>query len=239
MAGRKRRELQADDQRWMITFSDLVTLMLTFFVLTLSMSSLDGGRLEKTFGRGGAATHGGTALVNLTPQSAQHTDWGGGSKDERAARAALEETVEEEVGDLGLETALDVREDGRGVVLTLQADTAFGIGDATIGAAGRENLMALVAVLRRPGILIEIEGHTDATVSRSWTYRDNWELSIARAVAVARLLAEAGINPATLAVAGYGSSRPRVIGRPGDVGHLNRRVELVLKPHQPIADIHF
>jgi chemotaxis protein MotB len=238
MASRKRRDPPVDGQRWMVTFSDLVTLMLTFFVLTLSMSSLDGGQLQKTFGHGGAAIHGGTALINLVPQSGQHTDWGGGSEDERAARAALEEVVADEIGDLGLASTLDVREDARGVVLTLKADTTFAVGDATISAAGREALGALVAVLRRPGILIEIEGHTDATVSRSWTYRDNWELSIARAAAVAGFLEEAGINPATLAVAGYGSSRPRVKGRPRDVGHLNRRVELVLKLDRQVQDIH-
>jgi chemotaxis protein MotB len=238
MTSRKRRDPPVDGQRWMVTFSDLVTLMLTFFVLTLSMSSLDGGQLRNTFGRGGSATHGGTALVNLRPQSAEHTDWGGGGEEERVARAALEDAVADEIGDLGLASALDVREDGRGVVLTLKADTTFGVGDATISAAGRESLGALVAVLRRPGILIEIEGHTDATVSRSWTYRDNWELSIARAAAVARFLEDAGINPATLAVTGYGSSRPRVVGRPRDVGHFNRRVELVLKPDHPVEDIH-
>ena len=238
MAGRKRQDEPIDSQRWMVTFSDLVTLMLTFFVLTLSMSSLDGGKLKKTFSRGDAEIHGGTALVNLTPQSGSHTDWGGGGDEERAVRTALEEAVADEIGDLGLERALDVREDGRGAVLTLAADTTFKVGDATITATGRETLGALVAVLRRPGILIEVEGHTDATVSRSWTYRDNWELSIARASAVARFLADAGINPATLAVAGYGSSRPRVIGRPRDVGQFNRRVELVLKPDRQVEDIH-
>jgi chemotaxis protein MotB len=226
-----------DSQRWMVTFSDLVTLMLTFFVLIMSMSSLDGGRLEKTFSSGGTASHGGMALVNMAPTSPPHTDWGGGTEEDRIARLALEETVDQEVGDLGLETVLDVRDNGRGVVLTLKADTTFRVGDATISAAGREALRALVDVLRRPGILLEIAGHTDASVSRSWTYRDNWELSVARAAAVARVLEEAGINPATLTVTGYGSSRPRVVGRPSAVGHLNRRVEIVLKLADPSADI--
>jgi chemotaxis protein MotB len=226
-----------DNQRWMVTFSDLITLMLTFFVLILSMSSLDDGKLEETFASDDDR-HGGAALINFTAEPAPHAGWGGGTEEQRMARAALEEVVEDQVGDLGLETALDVREDGRGVVLTLKSDVVFGLGDASMSAAGRETLRALVTVLRRPDILIEIEGHTDATVSRSWDYGNNWELSVARAAAVARCLEEAGINPATLAVAGYGSSRPRVTGRPRDVGHLNRRVELVLRLDHQVQDIH-
>jgi len=238
MARTKRHQSKVDSQRWMVTFSDLVTLLLTFFVLTLSMSSMDGGRLQRAFGHSDLNGGGGTALVNLAPQATQtRPGWGGGSEEPVIELRALEASVEEEVGDLGLETAVDVREERRGVVLTLRGDVLFATGEAKILAAGREVLAGLLPVLRRPSMLLEIEGHTDAMVSRSWTYRDNWDLSIARATAVARFFEEAGVNPARLAVAGYGASRPRAVGPPRDVGHLNRRVELVLNIDHRVEDI--
>jgi chemotaxis protein MotB len=224
----------------MVTFSDLVTLLLTFFVLTLSMSSMDGGRIQRAFGQSDRNGGGGAALVDLAPQSAKRQPgWGGGGQEQLIELRALEESVEEEVGDLGLETAVDVREERRGVVLTLEGDVFFATGEAKIRPAGRAVLERLLSVLRRPSMLLEIEGHTDATVSRSWTYRDNWDLSIARATAVARFFADAGVNPARLTVAGYGASRPRAIGPPRDVGHLNRRVELILKVDRRVEDIRF
>jgi len=240
MARTKRHQSTVDGQRWMVTFSDLVTLLLTFFVLTLSMSSMDGGRIQKAFGSSDLNGGGGAALVNLEPQAAkERPGWGGGSDEQVIELRALEESVEEEVGDLGLETAVDVREERRGVVLTLQGDVLFATGEAKIRPPGREALGRLLPVLRRPSILLSIEGHTDATVSRSWTYRDNWDLSIARATAVARFFDEAGVNPARLAVAGYGASRPRAVGPPRDVGHLNRRVELILNVDHRVEDIRF
>jgi len=240
MARTERHTSTVDSQRWMVTFSDLVTLLLTFFVLTLSMSAMDGGRIQRAFGHSVSGDGGGTALVNLAPQSTKaRPGWGGGSEEQVIELRALEESVDEEIGDLGLETAVDVREERRGVVLTLQGDVLFATGEAKIRAPGREVLKGLLPVLRRRSMLLSIEGHTDATVSRSWTYRDNWDLSIARATSVARFFNEAGINPARLAVVGYGASRPRVVGTPREVGHLNRRVELILNVDHRVEDIRF
>jgi chemotaxis protein MotB len=236
----KRHQATVDSQRWMVTFSDLVTLLLTFFVLTLSMSSMDGGRLQRAFGRSDLNGEGGAALVNLEPQAEKkQPGWGGGGEQEVIELRALEESVAEEIGDLGLETAVDVRDKRRGVVLTLEGDILFATGKAELRAPGREVLERLLPVLRRASVLMSIEGHTDAMVSRSWTYRDNWDLSVARATTVARFFEDAGINPARLAVAGYGASRPRAIGPPRDVGYLNRRVELVLSIDHRVEDIRF
>ncbi|RMF87162.1 MAG: hypothetical protein D6739_02150 [Nitrospirae bacterium] len=154
-----------------------------------------------------------------------------------AALAGVVEEVSGGLADLGLEETIEVRETERGVVMTLPGDLLFATGSARVSAGGRRLLGALLPLLQRPGLEVSVEGHTDAALSRSFGYADNWALSLARAVAVARLLERGGVSPARLAVVGYGSSRPRVAGRPEHVGRYNRRVELVLRPEPDLEDI--
>ncbi len=242
MAGDKRRGIEVDGQRWMVTFSDLITLLLTFFVLNLAMSSMEGGALEETFGtRSNGAAGGGSALVNLTDEPGQ-AGFGGGQEAADVPVATGDgsgvlEAVADGVSDLGLDETIEVRESGRGLYLTLPGDLLFSVGSARLSGGGEKTLRALVPLLQRPGLEVSVEGHTDGTVSRSWSYRDNWDLSLARAVAVATVLEAGGINPARLSVAGYGSARPRVAGRPAEVGQYNRRVELLLHLDHPVHDI--
>jgi len=226
----------------MVTFSDLITLLLTFFVLNLAMSSMDGGTLQDTFGGDpNGAAGGGSAVINLADERGQAGSGGG----QEVADALVEtpddggaiEAVADGISDLGLEETIEVRESGRGLYLTLPGDILFTVGSARLSSGGEKTLRALVPLLQRPGMEVSVEGHTDATVSRSWNYRDNWDLSLARAVAVATVLEAGGINPARMSVTGYGSARPRIAGRPAEVGQYNRRVELLLHLDHPVHDI--
>jgi len=232
-----------DGQRWMITFSDLITLLLTFFVLNLAMSSLDGGRLKQMVGSTSDATgDGGSALINLASESGAPAAGGGQEvTDAPIAAAATDggalEAVTDGITDLGLAETIEVREEGRGLSLTLPGDLLFGVGNGRLSDRGAQTVRTLIPLLQRPGIVVSVEGHTDGTLSRSWSYRDNWDLSLARAVAVATALEAGGINPAALSVTGYGSARPRVTGRPAEVGSYNRRVELRLHLERPAKDI--
>jgi len=243
MARAKRRGVEVDGQRWMVTFSDLITLLLTFFVLNLAMSSMEGGALKDAFGDdANASTSGGSAVVNLAEEHGRAGS--GGGQDAAAAPTDITDTdsgaleaVADGVSDLGLEETIEVRESGRGLYLTLPGDILFVLGSARLSGDGKKTLRTLVPLLQRPGMEVSVEGHTDSTVSRSWNYRDNWDLSLARAVAVATVLEAGGVNPARLSVTGYGSARPRVAGRPAEVGSYNRRVELLLRLDRPVQDI--
>jgi len=224
----------------MVTFSDLITLLLTFFVLNLAMSSMEGGTLKETFGGDTpAAADGSSAVVNLAEEHG-HASSGGGQDtpvDTIDTGSGALEAVADGVSNLGLDETVEVRESGRGLYLTLPGDILFVLGSARLSRGGEKTLRTLVPLLQKPGMVVSVEGHTDSTVSRSWNYRDNWDLSLARAVAVATVLEAGGVNPARLSVTGYGSARPRVAGRPAEVGSYNRRVELLLRLDHPVQDI--
>lgn len=95
-------------------------------------------------------------------------------------------------------------------------------------------LRLLPAIVVSPGSLIVVEGHTDSTATRAGggeTFAGNKALSLQRAEAIARLLEEEGVDPARIAIAGYGDTRPLAPNTTEDGRAGNRRVEIRLVPH--------
>jgi chemotaxis protein MotB len=105
----------------------------------------------------------------------------------------------------------------------------FSSGSATVGKEGREALAAVAEVLRGiDGKVIRVEGHTDnVPLARGAT---NWDLSVARALAVVRALQDGGVDPARLAAAGYGEHQPIASNDTPEGRSQNRRIEIVLAP---------
>jgi chemotaxis protein MotB len=107
----------------------------------------------------------------------------------------------------------------------------FSSGSATLGRDGKEALAAVAEVLR--GVedkVIRVEGHTDDVPTSRSVYPTNWELSVARALAVVRFLQSSGVDPERLAAAGYGEFQPITANDTAEGRSQNRRIEIVLAP---------
>jgi chemotaxis protein MotB len=120
--------------------------------------------------------------------------------------------------------------------VTLLSQVLFDSGKTTIKKDGLEVLKRVSAVLSKVHDKdIRIEGHTDSDKihgSLSQKYPTNWELSVARAVNVARFLVEkAGLDPRNMYAAGYGEFRPVVPNDTPENKAKNRRIEIMLTPH--------
>jgi chemotaxis protein MotB len=119
-----------------------------------------------------------------------------------------------------------------------QSSVLFDVGKAEISPAGRQSLDSLAAAvidLEReipPDIpwILRVDGHTDNTpiTGVAGPYKSNWELSAARAVAVAQYLISKGVEPDRLAAAGFGEFQPLELGTDEDSRARNRRIELKL-----------
>lgn len=108
----------------------------------------------------------------------------------------------------------------------------FSSGSAKIGREGEVALDKVAAALKDvKGKIIRVEGHTDSDpVDPKGPYASNWELSVARAMAVVAHLQEKGVDPTKLSVAGYGHYQPIAPNRTADQKSRNRRIEIVLAP---------
>jgi len=117
----------------------------------------------------------------------------------------------------------------RGLVVTVGGDLTFAAGSAQLTEEGRGFLDRLAAIVRPFRNDILIEGHTDDSVPAGTVFRNNWELSQARAMAVLRYLNGGGISLGRLAAVGAGEHRPLVENDTPEHMEQNRRVEIIVK----------
>ena len=118
----------------------------------------------------------------------------------------------------------------------LQSEILFKSGSAEIGTIGKEKLSEISNLLKaitkkipsKINWIIQVEGHTDNVPIATAEFPSNWELSVSRAIAVARIMIDNGIEPNRINVAGYGEFRPLVNNKNEKNRNKNRRIELKL-----------
>lgn len=213
---------------WMVIFTDLVSLMLTFFVLIFSMSSVQVDRWKEMVDALSETLNPAREKVDPVPvapyniatlslKRAVNLDYLGAVLDD----LMRQDEVLGQSRILGLEDRLTV---------ALAGDAVFDPGAANLSERGRQALFVLGGVLRNVGNQIGVNGHTDSTPPGGG-YASNWELSLARAVTVANALKRFGYGEDIVAF-GYADSRVKQLaGVPEDQrASLARRIDIVIFP---------
>jgi chemotaxis protein MotB len=192
---------------WLITYSDMVTLLVAFFLLIYSFTIMN--------------TKEASALVH-----ALNKVMGGG---EVAAENRIDvvETAIEIANIMGKGEAV-VRATETEVSIVLPSSVTFASGDATLTANAATRLAEAVSRLAAVPGVIRIEGHTDDVPITGAVFPTNWHLSAARAQSVLKLLLAAGMDPSHVEVVGYGDTRPRASNETPEGRAANRRIEIKL-----------
>ncbi len=252
-------EEKRDTTMWMVTFGDLLMLLLTFFVMLLTMSSMDTKTLNSVFSvfEGGVgvmefsdlssieAVDKRSDLVNLKAPDLSVLETLNNRLDKLLAsgkskkitnRHLLAELLDGQddstgtAGLSGLENLLDVSEDQRGVVLSIEAEVLFGSGQASVRPDMFPLLDTIARVIKGISNDVLIMGHADNVPVQRGAKHSNWELSLYRALSVHRYLVETRNVPAKRVFAGgYGDVRPRYSNDTKKGRQKNRRVEVILK----------
>lgn len=221
---------------WIMTYGDMMSLLLTFFILIVSFSSIQESKfdeaissLRQAFGvlsDQSAVMESPRPPVPETPLLARTEVI---PELRRLERSLLVEGLAETVG---VESTVD------GIAFRISAPFLFASGEATLKAETREVLDRLAEFCAQFGHEMRVEGHTDAVPIKTSRYPSNWHLSAARAVAVAELLQEAGIPPERISATGYGEFRPVADNATPAGQAANRRVEifLTLAPRPIVSD---
>lgn len=230
---RRKTTIKTIKTAWLVTFSDLVTLMLTFFVLMLSMSSMDTAVIARISAQMRSLSH-----VNLS---------GPGKLPERielvtamlkdpanilAKRKRLKDLLfprdilppDLSYGDL--EKNLEILQDPEGVVIVLTEELLFAKNAYNLDARGKKLLDALTPVIHAVNADANISGHSDpGSEDASSLYR----LSFLRAATVLEYFLQNKLEADRFSVSGYGADRPMVKGNGNNDRGQNRRVEILLK----------
>jgi chemotaxis protein MotB len=258
---RNQRGVKADNglpgaPAWMNTYGDMVTLLLTFFILLYSFSSIDVQRFHEVMSAIQHSFMGRTGiLVGTTDLGAED-----GERFDRSEHLAkdpeqvirehdlailemirqLEETYEEVrefLREAGMEDDILLRMEERGIVMELPERILFDTGRAELKQDFLSTLELLAELLSRLRNQIIVEGHTDNVPIRTFLYPSNWELSVARSVSVARYLVEQhGLDPGRFIATGYGEYHPLDSNDTPEGRARNRRVTIVISIIQIINE---
>jgi chemotaxis protein MotB len=222
---KKPKKPMAGAPLWMVTFSDMMTLLLTFFVLLLSMATLDqvkftqaAGSLSDAFGVGILASS--TRSEIAPPQVVSNVP----IDDDFNAR--VYQRLRTQLRELKLDRQIELVKDRGAVVLRVDEAVLFGVGQSTLNPDAHPVLRKVAGLVRPLPLNVKIEGHTDDIGDDM----QNWELSVARAVSVLRFMVSDQLLPLTrISATGYGSHRPLFPNLSERERALNRRVEFVLE----------
>jgi chemotaxis protein MotB len=160
------------------------------------------------------------------------------ASDRELARVRAEkERVERRLRALAQSGAIEVDDDGK---VILQGEVLFASGSDELSAAGRHALAELGAPLgallaAEPDQMILVGGHTDDRPIANARFATNWELSAARATAVARALVGVGVPNVRVVAAGFGPYHPRRPNKSDDDRRRNRRIEVLLVPMRSVS----
>jgi chemotaxis protein MotB len=225
---RKHRQAPKGAPRWMVTFSDLVTLVLVFFILLFSMSQIDLIKFQAL-----ADSMRDKQFLDFYPSIVPLEGQGKSEQEENNdSSQSLDELLEEVqayLDDNGLNNIIVANRTERGVVLVLQEQALFQSGEAEILNESNAFLDKVGALLGEMPNLVKVEGHTDNRPITTERYPSNWELSAARAGSVIRYLIENFSLDSTRFIAvGYGETRPIVPNNSEENWQKNRRVEIVI-----------
>lgn len=220
---------------WLATFGDLMSLLLCFFVLLLSMSTIDAKKFDTAIGSlSGALSilEGGARPEVQLEKETESQSKVKVKKVGQQARVQITQAVQaiNELLSASGSPEVSVEESQNGFVIRLPAQLLFAKGRASIDSDDAKLFLKRIALVIRQmpaGIVTDVIGHTDDDdPDISSPFRDNWQLSTARAVSVVDTLVKDGVDPAVLIASGRASFDPLSVGGTALAKLKNNRVEI-------------
>lgn len=249
--GKKKHAEHVNHERWLVSWADLLTLLFAFFVVMFASSVSDKKKSAKMaaamqtafqqkgvfdahaktppLAPGAGTSSGEPRPLELPIETADGTAGkGDGDAEKKAIEASIAPALQQHL--------VKIRDAEDGITLSLDSAGFFDSGSAEVKASVEPILAKLAASL--PQGSLRVEGHTDNLPIHNAQFRSNWELSTARAAAIAAVLMRCSmITPSNFAIAGYGEFHP-IAGNNTEAGRAaNRRVDIVLLRQSPVVRV--
>lgn len=233
MSKKKKAAEKENSERWLLTYSDLITLLMIFFVIMYAMSNVDVAKYEKIAQSLGVAMGGGNKVFQVTPGVADTNkdleSGTNGMKSEKAKLSGLKVKLDQYLKKNGLSGSVGTEISERGLEVSLKDTVLFDSGKAEIKPEAISRLVAIGKIINTLPNLIRIEGHTDNVPIHNGQFASNWELSAIRAVKVNQLLIDyVNMPPTKVTIEGYGEYHPLVPNTTAANKAQNRRVNIVI-----------
>lgn len=247
-----RRQAQ---QRWVMTFADLMMLLSTFFILLLSYSEIDSNKyrqivmslqiaFQESWGKLSPDDLARMDVVVRPPQSEQIIEPPIPAEPEPEPAPPEPKTppyldiLESHLSDLTADGLIEIEEQFGQAVISFQHEAAFESGSEELFPQFLPVINRIADELENSEGIIVVEGHTDNVPIQTERFYSNWELSSARAASVVgRMLEEANIPRERIVVIGYADTRPVADNATAEGRAQNRRVEIRLTNEALISEV--
>jgi len=232
MSRKRKREEESSGGSWLTTYGDMVTLILTFFILLYSFSTIDVIKFKKMLfsfkDAIGVVKGGKTFEEDEATFSGQAMDEIGKSKKTTQEIMETAKRIQTILEQEGLKSNVSVTVSQRGVVVSIAEGLLFRSGEYEIRPEGRKVLRILTRIIKELPNDVSVEGHADKVPIRSeGVVQDNWTLSALRAVRIVSFFQSSGISPRRLQAVGYGDTRPIMPNDTPEHRNMNRRADIV------------
>ncbi len=248
MRRRRQAEEHVSHDRWLLSYSDFITLLFAFFVVLFASAYRDNQAIRKL----SKAIHNGFQTMGAFSQD--ESGYGGvysnALPQTDASSSRVQSTIPPKTAQLG-RSSVDVFELRRqleaemgtelknrevvmqvtpeGFVISLKELGFFDSGQAVLLPGAADKIKRIAKILSRPGLELRVEGHSDDQPIHTAQFSSNWELSTARAMTVLLLLVnEDKFDPKNISASGYGQYRSVADNKTPEGRRMNRRVDLVV-----------
>lgn len=228
-----------DDATWLVTYADLVTILLVFFVLLYTLSFFEKEQYRKAVETIKVQVEENENLIGLMelmeiPETADTQITIEDITGLHSREKSLFKNITEFVRSSGRKQNISSRIlDGK-IIVTIKGKALFNSGSASLNKTAVFIFDEIIQILYDyPEYNINIKGHTDNIPISTPIFPSNWELSAVRATTVLKHLVSKGIRPQRMTATGYGDVMPLVPNTSEDNRAQNRRVEFVLEKKEP------
>ena len=226
---KRKKEEKRGAAEWLTTYSDMVTLLLCFFVLLFSFSEIDAQKFRNIM----SSFQGGAGVLQSGTSMDIPENLAGDDNVDADELEKLKSIIEEYAESIGLENKITLTTEERGLVIRFADSVFFDSGKAEIKQESMKILHYVAELLKKDEFSekqIKVEGHTDTDpINRSITFPTNWELSAIRATNVLRDLVEVeNVDGKRISSSGYSYYRPIAPNNTKLNKAKNRRVDIVI-----------
>ena len=253
---RKAEEEHQNQERWLVSYADFITLLFAFFVVMYSISSINEGKyrvlsdsLSQTFtddksldpvqvGEVSRSIVENPEIIEDGVEAERDSETvvaGSELPDEllppeadEAQLAAIAGNLKSAMNSLIADDLVDIQQNQYWVEVNMKSSMLFGSGSARLSRQALQVLRKITRIIKPLPNTVHVEGYTDNVPIDTLFFPSNWELSAARAASVVHLFSRLGIAPERLAAIGYGEHQPIAENSSEEGRSINRRVSLVI-----------
>lgn len=209
-----------DKDRYLITYSDLITLLLGLFIILYAISNVDASKYQQMLSAFGNTFGEEKKVVSINTGNTNNTV---------VPVPQLKDRLHDMVNEYGYGDFIKLEENERGITIHIMDQILFNSGSAKLEQKSYEILSKLAQIIRGLPNDLRIEGHTDNVPINSAEFPSNWHLSVARAMSTAHYLMEKEKLPQDkLSVVGYSEYKPIAQNDTPENRSKNRRVDIII-----------